>query len=64
VLFNGVNLDGWHATGNNQWIAESGILKSPKAGSNLVSDKEFMDFKLHIEFRYPEHGNSGVYLLG
>ena len=51
-------------SGNNQWIAESGILKSPKAGSNLVSDKEFMDFKLHIEFRYPEHGNSRVYLRG
>ena len=23
-----------------------------------------MDFKLHIEFRYPEHSNSGVYLRG
>ncbi len=64
VLFNGENLEGWYAKGNNQWVAESGILKSPKAGSNLISDMEFMDFKLHIEFRYPEHGNSGVYLRG
>jgi hypothetical protein len=64
VLFNGENLDGWHAMGKNQWIAESGILKSPKPGSNLVSNQEFMDFKLHIEFRYPKNGNSGVYLRG
>jgi hypothetical protein len=64
VLFNGENLDGWHAIRNNQWIVESGVLKSPKAGTNLISDMEFMDFKLHIEFRYPEHGNSGVYLRG
>ena len=64
VLFNGKNLNGWHALGENQWVAESGILKSPKAGSNLVSDDEFTDFKLHVEFRYPKNGNSGVYLRG
>ena len=64
ALFNGKNLDGWHARGNNQWVVESGVLKSPKAGANLVSDMEFNDFKMHVEFRYPERGNSGVYLRG
>jgi hypothetical protein len=63
-LFNGKNLDGWHATGKNQWLAESAILRSPKSGSNLVTDKSFTDFKLHIEFRYPKGSNSGVYLRG
>ena len=63
-LFNGTDLKGWHAMGDNQWIVESGILKSPKSGSNLVSDKTFMDFKLHIEFRYPKGSNSGIYLRG
>jgi hypothetical protein len=29
-----------------------------------VSDQQFEDFKLHIEFRYPEGSNSGVYLRG
>ena len=29
-----------------------------------MSDEKFMDFKLHIEFRYPEGSNSGVYLRG
>jgi hypothetical protein len=63
-LFNGTDLKGWHAMGENQWIVESGIMKSPKSGSNLVTDNTFTDFKLHIEFRYPKGSNSGIYLRG
>lgn len=63
-LFNGKDLKGWKALGQNQWIAESGILRSPKSGANLVTEKSFTDFKLHIEFRYPKGSNSGVYLRG
>jgi hypothetical protein len=64
-LFNGKDLKGWHASGKtNQWIVENGILKSPKAGSNIISDETFTDFKIHVEFRYAAHGNSGVYLRG
>jgi hypothetical protein len=64
-LFNGKDLSGWHASGKtNQWIVENGILKSPKAGSNIISDETFTDFKIHVEFRYAAHGNSGVYLRG
>jgi len=64
-LFNGKDLSGWHASGaTNQWVAENGILKSPKSGANIVTDKKFDDFKLHVEFRYPKGSNSGVYLRG
>lgn len=63
-LFNGKDLAGWHATGENQWQVENGILHSPKSGANLVSDNRFSDFKLHLEFRYPKESNSGVYLRG
>ncbi len=64
-LFNGKNLDGWQAIGaENQWIVENGILKSPKSGANLRTEKTFKDFKLHLEFKYPEGSNSGVYLRG
>ena len=41
-----------------------GILRNRKPGGNLISDRLFEDFQLHIEFRLPEHGNSGVYLRG
>lgn len=63
-LFNDKDMQGWHAMGANQWKAANGILHSPQSGSNLVTDKSFTDFKLHIEFRYPKGSNSGVYLRG
>jgi len=63
-LFNGQDLSGWKAMGENQWQVEEGILTSPKSGANLVSEEKFTDFKLHVEFRYPEGSNSGIYLRG
>ncbi len=64
-LFTGTNLEGWEPQKPaNQWVAENGILKSPKSGSNLLTKQKFNDFKLHIEFRYPEGSNSGIYLRG
>ena len=65
IIFNGLNLDGWHASKKkNQWVAENGIMKSPQSGANIITDQKFNDFSLHIEFRYPEGSNSGVYLRG
>jgi hypothetical protein len=63
-LFNGKDTKGWHTDGKNQWTVENGILRSLKSGANLISDKTFTDFKLHIEFRYKQGSNSGVYLRG
>jgi len=64
-LFDGTDLKGWNASGeNNQWLGQSGVLRSPHSGSNIVTDEKFNDFKLHIEFRYPNGSNSGVYLRG
>ncbi len=64
-LFNGKDLSGWHTQKpENQWIVENGIMKSPRSGSNIMTDQTFTDFKLHIEFRYPKGSNSGVYLRG
>lgn len=63
-LFNGKDLTGWTALGENQWIVENGVLRSPKSGANIRTEKTFSDFKLHIEFRYPKGSNSGVYLRG
>jgi hypothetical protein len=64
VLFDGKDLNGWHAMGTNQWVADGGVLRSPHSGANIVTDQVFTDFKLHIEFRYPKGSNSGVYLRG
>lgn len=64
-LFNGKDLSGWEALGStNQWVAENGVLKSPKSGSNIRTSQVFTDFKLHVEFKYPKDSNSGIYLRG
>ncbi len=64
ALIQSNSLKGWHALGENQWVVEQGVLRSPKSGANLVTDEKFGDFKLHVEFRYPEGSNSGIYLRG
>jgi hypothetical protein len=64
-LFDGTDLTGWHPLGGeNQWKAVAGVLTNTQRGANLVTDGSYGDFKLHLEFRYPAGGNSGVYLRG
>jgi hypothetical protein len=64
-LFNGKDLAGWiPGGGTNQWRAVDGVLTNVKGGANLITTEKFTDFKLHIEFKYPKGGNSGVYLRG
>jgi Domain of Unknown Function (DUF1080) len=58
------DMNEWHAEGANQWTVKDGILASTKSGSNLISNKTFNDFQLHVEFKYPKGSNSGVYLRG
>jgi Domain of Unknown Function (DUF1080) len=59
---------GWKAIGGasdtNQWVVKNGLLQSPHSGRNVMTERTFNDFKLHIEFRYPKGSNSGVYLRG
>ncbi len=72
AIFNGKNLDGWQIigredrpkVGENQWVIENGVMKSPKSGANIRTTQTFGDFKLHVEFRVPAGSNSGVYLRG
>ena len=64
-LLHANDLGGWKAMGSpNQWVVKNGVLSSPHSGANIVTDRTFGDFKLHIEFRYPKESNSGVYLRG
>lgn len=66
-LFNGQDLAGWkprHPEFPNQWKADDGILVNVDQGSDLVTEKDFQDFRLQLEFKYPEGSNSGIYLRG
>jgi hypothetical protein len=76
ILFNGNDLTGWKVTDKtkiNGWSVKDGVLinNTPKLDfsaygdhANLRTEKEFEDFRLHIEFQPPPGGNSGVYLRG
>jgi len=65
TLFNGKDLSGWTPLGGtNQWSAVDGVLTNARGGANLVTTQKYTDFKLHIEFKYPKGGNSGIYLRG
>jgi len=65
-LLKGVDLAGWHPLpgGESAWQMVAGVLTNAKAGANLATDASYGDFKLHVEFRYPTGGNSGIYLRG
>jgi hypothetical protein len=65
VLFNGKDLTGWKTEGGqSHWSVVSGVLTSSASGANLLTSDSFTDFRIHLEFRYPKGGNSGVYLRG
>ena len=58
------NMDRWIIPENNKFKMVDGVLVNPEKGGNLVTAQKFDDFKLSIEFRYPEGSNSGIYLRG
>jgi 3-keto-disaccharide hydrolase len=66
-LFNGRDLSGWKMDKPNPsqvWAVENGALTSPGNGPELINDRKFEDFKLHVEFNCGENANSGIYLRG
>ncbi len=69
TMFDGKTLAGWHARdakARNGWAVVNSELAvvEPKGNSDLVSDRTFLDMKLHLEFNVEAKSNSGVYLRG
>ncbi len=63
----GSDLSGWRMrqdTDAGCWSVSDGILKATPPCVDIVTDREFDDFQLRLEFRYPPGSNSGVYLRG
>ena len=66
-LFNGKNTDGWwfdNPSAANIWSVKDGVLNSTAHGSNIITNRKFQDFKLHVEFNCKPECNTGVYLRG
>jgi hypothetical protein len=70
-LFDGKSFDGWHIYGTDgmtdRWkIVEGAMVFAPgkkKKGVNynLVTDKSYTNFKLSLEWKISEAGNSGIF---
>ncbi len=58
------NMTRWIIPENNKFRMMDGVLVNEEVGGNLVTKEKFEDFKLSVEFRYPEGSNSGIYLRG
>jgi hypothetical protein len=63
-LFNGTDLTGWHVNKGGKmdvWGAENGLLYVNGGGGGwLMTEKEYGDFELRLEYKLPRKGNSGV----
>jgi len=69
TLYNGKDLTGWQTTGN--WLPQKdgSLLIKPRSGERgwqrysayLWSKKKYKDFILHVEYKYPPKGNSGIH---
>ncbi len=46
------------------WSVKDGMIVFNGHGSNLVSDKEYKDFELLVDWRITKGGDSGIYLRG
>src|SRR5260221_8262502 len=66
ALFNGADLKGWKVNEGGDmkvWGAEKGILYvSGGGGGWLMTEQEYGDYELRLEFKMPKMGNSGVAL--
>src|SRR3989442_7820812 len=65
-LFNGKDLSGWHlrkADRPNGWkVLPDGVYDNTKPSTDLMTDREFYDFQLHLEVKIPPGSNSGAYM--
>jgi len=67
ALFNGKDLSGWKPLvpdAEMKWSVQDGILRNAPPTTDILSERKFWNFKLHVDFRIVEHSNSGIGLRG
>jgi hypothetical protein len=74
LLFDGQNIAGWHtygeSTANSAWKMAKGVLyldttktDGKREGGDLVTDHEFENFHLKLDWKIGPGGNSGIIFL-
>ena len=60
-LFDGETLFGWTPTSKANWKVEEGAIAVSEGEQGfLMTNSEFGDYELHVEFKAPATTNSGV----
>lgn len=64
ALFNGKDTTGWKATGDGKvWGAENGVIFVEKGGGGyLMTEAEYGDFELTVDYKLSAKSNSGIAL--
>jgi len=71
LIFDGASTDGWHAYGSRTigtaWKVANGAIwldnkndGQPKSGGDIITDKEYSNFEVQIDWRISKAGNSGI----
>lgn len=68
-LFDGKTFDGWHGYNTETislcWTVENNCIvfnpEKGKEGGNIITDKTYTNFKLSLEWKISEAGNSGIF---
>lgn len=67
LLFDGETLDGWRGFRRDGlpggWAARDGMLQRVGPGGDIITEDQFEDFELSLEWRVEEAGNSGIFYL-
>jgi hypothetical protein len=62
-LFNGKDLSGWHITKEAPFTVKDGVIHLEGGSGSLLSDRQFRDFELRLDFRFVNGGgDSGVFV--
>lgn len=72
-LFDGLSTKGWHSYGKDRagaaWEVDDGILylnvegKDQEDRGDLVTDREYENFHLKLEWKISKNGNSGIIFI-
>ncbi|MGI8741940.1 MAG: 3-keto-disaccharide hydrolase [Bryobacteraceae bacterium] len=66
-VFNGRDLTGWQPVGMTRsaaWMVKDALLTNSPGATDLVSERKFQNFDLHVEYLIGPRSNSGIGLRG
>jgi hypothetical protein len=64
-LFDGKDLQGWKANGDEKWVVEQGAILGESSANKygyLTTEKTYRDFDLRLKFKGEADGNAGLFL--